>query len=78
MTDRPTGSGFSYLDITLDQEVTVVESRFPEMSFTKLFSDLGGSLGLWLGMGIIQICVLVVNMAFLKLRRYIYRWILEH
>ena len=69
VTDKPTSYGHSYLDITLDQEVTVVESRFPEMSFTKLFSDLGGSLGLWLGMGIIQICVLVVNMAFSKLRR---------
>ena len=57
----------SQLDITLDQVVTVTESRYPPISFSKLLSDLGGSLGLWLGMGIIQICVLVVNLAVSKL-----------
>ena len=58
----------STLDITLDQLVTVKESRFPKISLSKLLSDLGGSLGLWLGMGIIQICVIVVNLAVSKLR----------
>ena len=57
----------SGLDITLDQMVTVTESRYPEMSFTILLSEIGGSLGIWLGMGIIQICVMVVNLAFSKL-----------
>ena len=58
----------STLDITLDQLVTVKESRFPKISLSKLLSDLGGSLGLWLGIGIIQICVIVVNLAVSKLR----------
>ena len=58
----------STVDITLDQVVTVTESRYPKLSFTKLLSDLGGSLGLWLGMGIIQICVMIVNLALSKFR----------
>ena len=57
----------SGLDITLDQMVTVTESRYPEMSFTKLLSEIGGSLGIWLGMGIIQLCVMAVNLVFSEL-----------
>ena len=38
-----------------DQTVTVTESFYPSLSFTKLFADLGGSLGLWLGVGIVQL-----------------------
>ena len=58
----------SVFEVTLDQVVTVTESRYPQMSFTKLFSEIGGSLGLWLGIGIIQLCVTIVNLAFSKLR----------
>ena len=58
----------STFDVTLDQVVTVTESRYPKMSFSKFLSDLGGSLGLWLGVGIIQIFVLLVNLVS-KLRK---------
>ena len=58
----------STFDVSLDQVVTVTESRYPKMSFTKLLSDIGGSLGIWLGMGVIQLCVIFVNLLSSKLR----------
>ena len=67
LSDERPSIPYSILDVTLDQVVTVTESRYPEMSFTKLLSEIGGSLGIWLGMGIIQLCVMVVNLAFSKL-----------
>ena len=66
--ERSDDDGLSTFDVTLDQVVTITESRYPKMSFAKFFSDLGGSLGLWLGVGIIQICVLIVNLVS-KLRK---------
>ena len=63
------------VEVTLDQVVTVTESRYPKMSFTKLLSDIGGSLGIWLGMGIIQLCVILVNLVFSKLRKPIWNYV---
>ena len=36
-------------------EVTVTESYIPELTFSTFIADLGGSLGLWLGVGAVQI-----------------------
>ena len=68
VSDEKSYYPFSTFDVTLDQMVTVTESRYPELSFTKLLSEIGGSLGIWLGMGIIQLCVIFVNLLFSKLR----------
>ena len=42
-------------DLTFDQEVTFTESFFPSLSMSNLFSQIGGALGLWLGIGVLQI-----------------------
>jgi len=39
----------------INPEVTVTESYIPEFSLSTFVADLGGSLGLWLGMGAVQI-----------------------
>ena len=46
---------FTSARITFDQQVTITEYRYPIFSFTNFFAELGGSIGLWLGMGLLQI-----------------------
>ena len=40
---------------TLNQKVSVTESYIPEFSLSAFFASLGGSLGLWLGVGAVQL-----------------------
>ena len=54
----------SYFDITFDQTVRVTESFYPPPSLSTLCADLGGSLGLWLGLGMLQLCI--TGIEFLK------------
>ena len=44
----------------INPEVTVTESYIPEFSLSTFVADLGGSLGLWLGVGAVQIMSSVV------------------
>ena len=39
----------------LKQEVEVTESYIPEFSVSTFLAGLGGSLGLWLGVGAVQL-----------------------
>ena len=44
-----------YIGLTLDETVTITESFYKTLCYSELFSALGGSLGLWLGVGLMQI-----------------------
>ena len=57
LLDRKYYRSSSKIDITLDQNVIVTKSYYPKFSFTIIISDLGGSLGFWLGLGINQLCL---------------------
>ena len=48
-------SDVPYITFIFDETVTVTESFYKSLSYSELFSTLGGSLGLWLGVGIMQI-----------------------
>ena len=54
-TERYWKNNYSAFFLTFDKTVTITESRFPRVDVAKLFADLGGTLGLWLGLGVIQI-----------------------
>ena len=57
------GHNFSTIDLTFDSAVSISESFYPPLSFTELFSKLGGSLGLWLGLGVMQIIEKAADLA---------------
>ena len=41
--------------MTINQDVQITEYFYPSFSFSKFLSDFGGCVGLWLGLGTLQI-----------------------
>ena len=54
---------YSTFNLSFKQTVEITESFYPELSYTELFSSLGGTLGFWLGIGILQIIEYGLNIA---------------
>ena len=46
---------YSVISFTFNQKVSVTESYIPEFSLSSFMAELGGSLGLWLGVGAVQL-----------------------
>ena len=46
----------------INQKVEVTEFYIPEFSITTFLAELGGSLGLWLGVGAVQLLSLGVSL----------------
>ena len=59
--------------ITLHQTVSITESFYLTPSLSTLFASLGGSLGLWLGVGLLQICFLSMDVL-----KYIKRFVCKN
>ena len=54
-------------DFTFNQKVLTREFYFPDFSLTRFFSELGGALGLWLGIGAVQMMnVLIVTFNWMR------------
>ena len=49
------GENESMFDLTFEQDVEVLEYFYPEFSISTFLSNLGGTLGLWLGVGVLQV-----------------------
>ena len=45
----------SDIDITFFETILVTTTSFPEFSFSDALAKLGGAMGLWLGLGIMQV-----------------------
>ena len=61
-TERYWKNAHSAFFLTLDKTVTITETRFPQLDVAKLFAELGGTLGLWLGLGVIQMISFGLNL----------------
>ena len=46
---------FSMIVLEFDDIVEITEYKYASLNFTKLCAEIGGALGLWLGLGIIQL-----------------------
>ena len=51
----------STLVFTFDKRIIIYDSDFPGFGWVTLFTDLGGSLGLWLGMGVAQVAEILLK-----------------
>ena len=61
ISSSPTYSYYTLFEISVDQRVKITESFYATPSLAEIFSSLGGALGLWLGLGVIQIVENAIN-----------------
>ena len=43
------------VELILSDKVMVTNNFYPKFSFVEVLASLGGSLGLWLGLGVLQL-----------------------
>ena len=51
----------SIINLTFSQEMLVTKTQFLKFIFTNFLSDLGGSMGLWLGIGLLQVMEVTIK-----------------
>ena len=55
LTTETSFMNHSKFELTFTEAVKVTESFFESVSIPEIFSAIGGTLGLWLGVGVMQI-----------------------
>ena len=66
--EKKTASTLTRLRMTIDQTVVLHLSDYPPINFPVYLADLGGAIGLWLGVGIVQLIQKLVSHFYLELR----------
>ena len=54
-------TGSPAVELVLSDKVMVTHNFYPKFSFVEALASLGGSLGLWLGLGVLQLLQLLIT-----------------
>ena len=57
------------IDIVFDHNISITVFYFPDFSFAEFLSLLGGSMGLWLGAGVLQIVDVLIRNVWYKINK---------
>ena len=58
-----------FVDLTFSQGMTVTTTKFKKFNFTILLSEIGGSMGLWLGLGLLQVLEISIKYILSRIRK---------
>ena len=61
ISEKMTVANWSYLRISLDPRVSLTSSSFPSFNWSTYLAALGGAVGLWLGLGIMQLIQMLIE-----------------
>ena len=69
LRERYENRNHSIFHLTFSDEVLVTKTEFLKFSFNIFLSDIGGSMGLWLGLGLLQAVQISINCVFERIRK---------
>ena len=59
----------SKFEITIEDVVIITEFFYPTLTLSNFLSQVGGTIGLWLGMGAVQLYIYYNNFLFMFLKK---------
>ena len=66
MTTSTSWNESSSIVISFNQNIKLERIGFAEFNFPAFLADLGGSIGLWLGLGVVQMLELLIKILMKK------------
>lgn len=54
-------TNLTVFDFTFDQTVTITEAYYSDFDLQEFLSNTGGAVGLWLGLGMVQLIQYIIT-----------------